>query len=246
MLSHERMLHVVDLFDLDHPEWSFEALIAETGYSRSTLYRYLKTLTDFGLLATLPGKGYTLGPRIIELDYQILTTDPVIHAARPVMIELVKSVAGVSLLCRRYREHVLCVHQESSAPDLRSNYVRGRSRPLMRGAASLAILCNFSSYQLKKLYDQDPKTFVQAGLGGTLAEVRETLRQMRGAGWVHTEGQVTEGVTGVAAPIFDSGDEVVGSLSVTLPQARISEEKLAAVGERVRFCARVISNSLRE
>ena len=245
MLSHERMLRVLDLFDLERAEWNFDALHAATGYSRSTLYRYLKTLTDFGLLTTLPGQGYTLGPRIIELDYQILMTDPLIHASRPVMVELVNGISGVCLLCRRYRQRVLCVHQETSTPEFRSNYERGRARPLLRGAASLAILCHYSSYRLKKLHEQEAEEFARVGLGGSLAEVREGLRRMRAPGWVSTESQVTQGVTGVAAPIFDSSDEVVGSLSVTLPETRIAAERLDAIGERIRFCARIISNSLR-
>lgn len=244
MLSHERMLRLLNFFDLNRPEWSLDDLLAVSGYSRSTLYRYLKTLTDFGLLATLPGHGYTLGPRIIELNYQILMTDPLIHAARPVMSELVSSQSGVCLLCRRYRQRVLCVHQESSTPSFRSNYERGRSRPLLRGAASLAILCQYSAYQLKKIYEQESEEFARVGLGETLAEVREALREMRAAGWIHTEGQVKEGVTGIASPIFDSTGEVVGSVSLTLPETNIKRERLVVLGERISFSARIISNSL--
>ena len=239
------MLSVLDLFDLDSSEWSFEAMHARLGFSRSTLYRYLKTLTDAGLLNTLPGHGYTLGPRIIELNYQILMTDPLIHVARPVMAELTATVPGVCLLCRRYRQRVLCVHQESSTSQFRSNYERGRARPLLRGAASLAILCHLSSYQLTKLYDEQAKAFAEAHLGSSLAEVRDALRRMRARDWIWSEGQVTPGVTGVAAALFDTRNDVIGSLSVTLPEVNVSEEKLERIGERIHFCARIINTSLR-
>lgn len=238
------MLSLLDQFDMNTSEWSFDELHAKLGFSRSTLYRYLKTLCDAGLLATFPGRGYTLGPRIIELDYQIIMTDPLIHAARPIMEELTAEYSCVSLLCRRYRQKVLCVHQESSTSRFHSNYERGRARPLLIGAASTTILANFSSYQLNKLYEQIPDDFEKANLGSTLAAVRENLRGTRQSGWVLTEGQVTPGVTGIAAPIFDGKGEVVASISLTLPEIGVAEERAQRIGERVLFCARVISKAL--
>lgn len=219
-------------------------MYARLGFSRSTLYRYLKTLADAGFLTTFPGRGYTLGPRFIELDYQIVTTDPLIHVARPVMNELVTGYSCISLLCRRYRQKVLCVHQETSTSQFRSTYERGKARPLLRGAASLAILAHFSTYQLAKLYEEQVEEFKAAGLGDSLPAVRETLKRIRQRGWVHTEGQVTKGVMGVAAPIFDAKQEIIGSLSLTLPEAGMAEERLESIGERVLFCARIISKSL--
>ncbi|SDG27545.1 IclR family transcriptional regulator [Pelagibacterium luteolum] len=244
MLSHERMLSVLDLFDLEHPEWTFDTMYARLGFSRSTLYRYLKTLTDAGFLTTFPGRGYTLGPRVIELDYQIMTTDPLIHVARPVMNELVTGYSCISLLCRRYKQKVLCVHQETSTSQFRSTYERGKARPLLLGAASLAILAYFSTYQLTKLFEEQGEEFRAAGLGDTLPAVRETLKRIRQKGWVHTEGQVTSGVTGVAAPIFDAKEEIIGSLSLTLPETGLANDKVDGIGERVQFCARIISKSL--
>ncbi|SDW74629.1 IclR family transcriptional regulator [Roseicitreum antarcticum] len=245
MQSHDKLLGVLDLFDENRPEWGFDDIHERLGYSRSTLYRYLKVLLDAGLLSSFPGRGYTLGPRIIELDYQIMANDPLIHAARPVMHELVASYSCVSLLCRRYRQKVLCVHQEVSTTKVRSNYERGRSRPLLRGAASQVILAYLSSYQLTKLYEEDQDGFADAGLGNTLAAVRKSLRVIRQRGWYHTQGQVTPGVTGVAAPIFDANDEITGSISLTFPEPALSQEKLDSVGERIEFSARVISNTLR-
>lgn len=244
VLSHERMLSVLDLFDLEHPEWSFDAMYGRLGFSRSTLYRYLKTLTDAGFLTTFPGRGYTLGPRVIELDYQIVTTDPLIHVARPVMNELVAGFSGVSLLCRRYRQKVLCVHQETSTSQVRSTYERGKPRPLLLGAASLAILAHFSAYQLAKLHEEQAEEFELAGLGDSLPTVRDTLKRIRQRGWVHTQGQVTTGVTGIAAPIFDAKDEIIGSLSLTLPEVGMPNGRVESIGERVLFCARIISKSL--
>jgi DNA-binding IclR family transcriptional regulator len=238
-----KMLSVLDVVEDAPAELAFDAIHARLGYTRSTLYRYLKVLTDAGLLTSLPNVGYTLGPRIIELDYTIRTRDPLINAARPVMSELVRAENGVALLCRRYRHRVLCVHQEQGAATFQSRYERGRARPLVFGAASQIILANLPASGIAKLYAAEPGQFQAAGLGADLAEVKQSLRKMRQAGWSASEGQITPGVTGIAAPIFDSSGAVLGSLSLTLGRAGIDEDERRRLGERIAFCAGIVTSA---
>jgi DNA-binding IclR family transcriptional regulator len=242
--SLERMIVILDLFEGDRLEWTMEELHARLGYTRSTLYRYLKVLTDAGLLTSLPDVGYTLGPRIAELDYQMRERDPLITASRPVMAELVEEIAGIALLCRRYRERVLCVHQEQGTASFHSNYERGRARPLLQGAASRIILAHMPSAALRKLYEENPAAVHNAGLGDSLNAFRARLRLLRQAGWDATVSQVTRGVTGVAAPIFDRRDNVLGSLSVTIGDEHVSKERLAFVADRVVLCARIVTKTI--
>src|SRR6185437_14833995 len=212
--------------------------------TRSTLYRYVRTLVEFGLLATSPGAGYTLGPRVVELDYKIRARDPVILASHPLMTQLVQTVPGIALLCRRYRDKVLCVHQVSGPVGFVSTYERGRARPLLKGAASLVILAHMPAAQISKLYHQDPGAFAEAGLGESLKAVRSALRAIRQRGWQASESQVVSGVTGIAAPIFDAGDHVMGSLSLTVGRTGLSPGEVAEIAARVVYCAQVVSGAL--
>ncbi|WP_026264863.1 helix-turn-helix domain-containing protein, partial [Arthrobacter sp. 135MFCol5.1] len=69
--SLSRMLNVLDLFTEREPVWSTADLIEALETSRSTGYRYIKTLHDAGLLTAVRNGYYSLGPRIIEMDLQI-------------------------------------------------------------------------------------------------------------------------------------------------------------------------------
>ncbi len=243
--SLEKMIGILDLFEGSEMEWTPEALADRLELTRSTLYRYLKVLTDAGLLTSLPGVGFTLGPRIAELDYKMRHSDPLIIASRPMMAELVSEIPGISLLCRRYRGLVLCVHQEQSpGASFISTYERGRARPLLRGAASRSILANMPTPILRKLYESAPHDFAEAGLGADLVSVRATLKAIRQRGFDVTVGELNQGVTGIAAPIFDAKGGVVGSLSVTLGDTNIASERLAFVADRVTFCARIVSKTI--
>jgi len=242
--SLERMIVILDLFEGERLEWTLEDMQARLGYTRSTLYRYLKVLTDTGLLTSLPEVGYTLGPRIAELDFSMRRRDPLISASRPIMVELVQEIPGIALLCRRYRDRVLCVFQERGTASFRSNYERGLARPLFRGAASRIILANLPSAQVRKVYESDPQAVQDAGLGGSINELRASLRAMRQAGFDMTESQVTRGATGVAAPIFDRRNNVLGSLGLTVEQDNVSGDRLKQMAARVMQSARLVTRAI--
>ena len=153
--SLERMLQVVDLIEASDTPVLPGDLMGRLGLTRSTLYRYLKILSDAGLITSFPGVGFALGPRIAELDFKMRNRDPLIIASRPVMSELVAAIPGIALLCRRYRDAVLCVHQERGATSLVSTYERGLARPLFRGAASRIILAYLPPRVIERLHQQD-------------------------------------------------------------------------------------------
>ncbi|MDX3906430.1 MAG: IclR family transcriptional regulator [Pigmentiphaga sp.] len=242
--SLEKMLYILDLVEDSDGGQTYEELSDKLGLTRSTLYRYLKVLTDAGLLTSLPDVGYTLGPRISELDYKMRMRDPLIIASRPVMIELVKAVPGIALLCRKYKDKVLCVHQESNTDAFNSSYERGYARPLLRGSASRIILAFSPARTVGRLYAADPAAFADAGLGDTLEAVKAKLAAIRQRGWDSTSGQVTHGVTGIAAPIMDSHGNVVGSLSVTIGRPRLDPQETAAAADRIVFCAGIVSKTI--
>jgi DNA-binding IclR family transcriptional regulator len=239
-----RMLTVLDVIEASSTGVTFDQMLETMKLPRSTLYRYVKVLSEAGLIVSLPHFGYTLGPRVAELDLKMRTQDPLITASLPVMNELARSVSGVVLLCRKYRDKVLCVHQAGSSPAFRSGYARGQDRPLFKGAASRIILAYTEARAVARLYAERSGEFAEAQLGSSLAEVKATLAQIRQAGWDCTAGQVTTGVTGIAAPVFDSKDAIVGSLSVTLVTSTLRENDVEQIAERVKLCAGIVSQAL--
>ncbi len=238
------MLRVLDLIEESPSPLTSDDMANRLGFTRSTLYRHLKNLSDAGLVTSFPDVGYALGPRIAELDYKMRNGDPLIIASRPVMAELVEAVPGIALLCRRYRDRVLCVHQESHSADFATTYERGRALPLFRGAASRIILAHLPARGIQRLYEADRRAFAEGRLGRSLDAVKAALRDMRQRGWDITESQLTRGVTGIAAPIFDDRGGVLGSLSLTVGRIRLAEAEIQAIAERVSFCARIVTKAL--
>src|SRR3990172_9889093 len=150
--SGDRLLAVLGLFTVDRSEWTVEAAAEELRVSATTAYRYFKRLTKAGLISPISGASYTLGPAIIQMDRQIQLCDPMLNAARGVMLDLIQYAAegSIILLCRLFHDRVMCVHQVMGrGPQEPVSYERGRLMPLFRGATSKIILAHLPTRTLK-------------------------------------------------------------------------------------------------
>jgi len=238
------MLRVLDQFDAPPGLLTVEQLHINLGYSRSTLYRYLKVLSDYGLLSSCHGSGFMLGPRIIELNAMIQSRDPLIVASTPLMETLVSRYHGTVLLCRRFRDKVLCVHQVTDEGASRPAFEVGRTRRLTQGAAARIVLAHVGPAHLRRLYAAHHADFGAAGLGADLAAVRRSLRQMRERGFDCEPCSNSDGTLAVAAPIFDGGASVVGSLTLLLPQAILPADRVDVIGGLVMRYAEEVGQAI--
>ena len=224
--SGDRLLAVLALFTVEHPQWTVEAAAEKLRVSATTTYRYFKRLTKAGLISPVSGASYTLGPAIIQMDRQIQISDPMLNAARAVMVDLAQYAAEGStvLLCRLFHDGVMCVHQVMGrGPQVPVSYERGRLMPLYRGATSKIILAHLPTRTLKSLFAHDAREIAAAGLGKTWDDFRRRLAAVRRAGVNIARGEIDPGRVGIAAPIFDKDRAILGSLSLALPAARADE-----------------------
>jgi DNA-binding IclR family transcriptional regulator len=220
--SGDRLLAVLALFSAEAAQWTVDGVAEKLGVSVPTTYRYFKKLTKAGLISPVSGAGYTLGPAIIQMDRQIQVSDPMLNAARGVMIALARDAGdgATILLCRLFHDRVMCVHQiMGRGPQAPVSYERGRLMPLFRGATSKIILAHLRSRTLKALFAREAAEIAAAGLGASWEEFRRGLASIRRAGVCVSHGEIDPGRVGIAAPVFDRERTVLGSLSIALGEA---------------------------
>lgn len=230
MITSDRLLSVLGLFTVEHPEWTVEEAAGELGLAVSTAYRYFRSLSKAGLIVAFTAGRYVLGPAVIQYDRQIRLCDPLTTTAQPTMKKLTEQMLShtVILLCRLFRNQVICVHQESVyKPDFAFSYERGRAMPLFRGAASKVILANMPLRTVKALYAEHASKFAQSALGKNWDEAKERLRALRNVGVAITQGEVDPGMCGIAVPMFDPAGAIVGSLSIAVPVRHLTPKLLA-------------------
>ncbi len=223
----DRVLQVIQLFYTVKPSWSVEEAARELDISVSTSYRYFRGLLAVGMLAPSSAGQYVLGPAFIEIDRFIRNNDPVLQRAAPVMRWLREQAGNevTVLLCRVYRDRVMCVHQERSpdAPPDCVGYERGKPMPLFRGATSKVILAHLPGRMLRRIFAANGPAIQEAGLGESFDIFKAALKAIRSTEALTTWGEVDPGRVGIAAALFDGDRNVLGSISVVLPRERERE-----------------------
>lgn len=241
MSSNSKMLAILDLFSEKHPVWSTEAIINHFGFSVPTGYRYLKELTSSGLLTTDNGF-YSIGPKIIELDYLFRKTDPIIQAGIPVMKRLHERTGCEVLLSNMYNNEILIVHIETlNLNDSKVKYNRGQPHPLFYGSTSKSILAHLPRLQLGKLYEEFPEDIRKAGLGESFNEFKAEMSAIKKQGIYISHGELDDGVSGIAAPIFRN-NSVKGSLSLVFATEWLEIYNIEKLKELVLKAAEEISS----
>ena len=94
MPNTHRILRVLNAFTPERPEISPEWLMTELGASRASIYRDLQQLSRVGLIERVSDRGYSLGPKIVELDRQIRQSDPLLRSAAEIPEQLARTTGG--------------------------------------------------------------------------------------------------------------------------------------------------------
>ncbi|QVQ29380.1 IclR family transcriptional regulator [Achromobacter deleyi] len=244
MSTPDRMLSILDLFRDDTTAAFQEDVMAHLECSRATAYRYLKSLTESGLLAPTAGGAYVLGSRIIELDRHLRKHDPLMRAARDVMRATGDELHANLMLCSYYGDKVMCVDRYWTDHSIESSYARGRPFPMFRGATAKPILANLPPYQLRNLMLWHAAEIREAGLGEDWDEFRANLKRLRAAGVCVSHGEVDRGLMGIGAAIFSPEQKVVGSLVFIAAEAHTSAERLDVLQARIQVAAAEVSQNL--
>lgn len=240
--SGDRILAILDLFTAQNAAWTPDAMMAALGYSRPTLYRYLKTLKSAGYLVASPGGSLTLGPRVTELDFLLQRSDPLITTGTPFLKILAARYPGAALLTRWYGRKILCIASEVSTDQLVSSYPRGQPMPLARGGISRVILAHLPRREQDLLIAVDNQDALQTASDD--ADIHETYRLIRKAGFCTAWGEVTPGAVGVAAPILAGERMPIGAISLTSVAATTSAARLEQIQRDIRDSAAAISGMI--
>jgi DNA-binding IclR family transcriptional regulator len=246
MSSFSRILAILDLFTEARPIWHSDDIMAALNYSRPTAYRYIKDLAASGYLQRVAAARYALGPRLIELDYLVRNSDPVLIAAMPVMDDLARQAGLDAVLTAMFHDRVIDIHRVQSDNALSLTYGRGRRRPLFQGASPKMILAHLSRADAVKLYKSHAPEIAQLGLGGAWPEFRDQLSIWRKAGVYVSLGEVEPGACAIAAPILNPIREVVAALALVAAPDRFDSTRVDEMRRQLLEACRRIESTLAE
>lgn len=175
----------------------------------STIYRYLRTLTEFGFVERREA-GYRLGSRLHVIGAgPAVTAEELIRTAEPLLLGLAEGTAETAFISRRIGVADVCLAQAPSPQALRVVLEPGQTSPLHVGAVGRVLLALAPAEVQDAALVDVPEA----------AAIRASLARVVNEGAAIDEGEAFPGVTTVAVPVMRE-DGIVAAIGVSAPSDR--------------------------
>lgn len=229
----DRALDILLAFRQGDGSLTATELLQRVDLSRPTLYRLLRTLEQRDFIATTgEPRRYQLGAAVGHLAHAWDQNQNLADLAEPVMQQLrEKTGETVALLLHRGHERVSLVELPSAQP-LSFKRGIGHSDSVVVGASGRAILAFVPAPEIY-LDGHIPPAQHPAYL--------EDLARIRDRGYAISRDELIKGAMAVAVPLFNARSQIIGSLAVYGPSARIDEELVPQYAAWLMDAARAIA-----
>ena len=210
----------------------------------STVYRYLRTLAEFGFVDRHGGQ-FRVGPKLLIGTGANVSSERLIRHADPLLRMLVEETGETAVVIRRIGLSSICLHQVESDAALRVTIEPGSILPLTSGAPGRVLLAFAPTEVLDEVLAQRP-TSETAGDGDPTEEMlRDRLGDVVMTGMATSEDELVAGSVALAAPVFRE-DGIVGAIVLIGPAFRCDLEWRARAAALLQAAARTINAGLAE
>lgn len=237
-------LRLLDKFSLERPLLSLAELTGASGLPRATVHRLLSGLRDLGYLQyDRATRQYRLGYKLLERGYIVSENIELRPIARPHLERLRDLTHETVSLQIVDGDEGAYVEKLEPLAGFRMWIRVGMRRPLHAGCSFKVLLANLPAARIEQVISLG----LPAQTSLTITDpdaLRRDLAVIRSQGYSITFGESHEGVHGVAAPVRNRTGQVVASISVLGPAARIPRSRARELVSVVTQTAADISRDL--
>lgn len=205
----------------------FSEVLAQSEHAKATLYRFLQTLTQQGLLSYDPNsQTYNLGLRLVRLAHNAWQQASLAPIAKPFLDALVAEVGETIHLAQLDHGQVLFVDKRRATDMFETLARTGKVAPAYCTGVGKAILANMDPInQDLALRQQAYMPYTKAthqNAESLAAELEEIVRD----GVAYDREEHEQGIISIAAPILGANKTPIGSISIATSVARHSLDGL--------------------
>ena len=226
--SFARGLEVIRSFSADRPVQTLSEVAAQTGLTRAGARRILLTLQTLGYVACADGKHFELTPRILDLGFAYLSSQPLWNLAMPAMetlSEAVQESCSAGVLDGLEVVYVVRVHAHKI---MSTNLGVGSRLPAFWTSMGRVLLAGLPQPQLLALLANCPREpFTRYTLTED-ADLLAAIEVVRRQGWALINQELEEGLISVAAPLHNAQGQCVGAINVSGQANRTNAQEMQA------------------
>lgn len=199
-------------------------LASVLGMNKSTVHNHLSTLKAEELVVQ-DGDEYALGLRLLEFGSQARNRQPLYDIAIPEIERLANQTGELAnLVVEEYGRgvYILC---EKGDRAVNLDIYPGVRRALHVTASGKAILAHLDPERVDEIIDQHGLPAETDQSITDREELLDHLEMVRDRGFAVDDEEHINGLRCIGTPILTETDDVLGAVSISVPETRMSDEE---------------------
>jgi len=223
-----RAIRLLKIFTAEAPELQLAEISGLSSLNKTTTHRLLQALLSEELLDRNPGNGaYRLGPGMMALGVQALSSNDLRLRARPLLKRLAEETGETATLEVPIDDTMLILDEVTSKHFLGASGNVGTRWPIHATSTGKALIA-FDQTGPDRLGPE--LTYLTSSTITQFDKLEKELGDIRRRGFAEVVDELEDGLSGVAAVVRGGMGEVLGALSICGPSQRMSESRRSQLG----------------
>ncbi len=211
----------------------------------ATVYRVLSTFAAHGMVEVDPATQlWFVGQEAFRIGSAFLGRTSLVEQARGVMHALMAETGETANLAIADGGQVVFISQVETHEPIRAFFRPGTRGPIHASGIGKALLAHLPDAAVERIVREQGLAAFTARTITDRATLDSALAEIRGMGFAVDDGERTEGMRCVAAPIFNEFREAIAGVSVSGPTVRMERVSVEALGAQVRAAADRITRAI--
>ena len=241
----EKAMTILDVYSRHEHAFTLDDLTRRTGFSKSTVFRILRTMEKNGYIRYDQEDGlYRLGLRFLDLGGVVYSSTSVRKSASPFLDAVARALKATILVGVIIDDEFSYIDKREGDSILRIPAYLGAKMPPAESFLGLTLLAFMDGHERKRLLTPHPtEAHTERTLTG-MGAIEAKLEDARRKGFFLERGEFFEGVIQIGTPIRGAQGTVVAALGACLQEFRVSDEGPQQAVQALEETARLISGEL--
>ncbi len=232
--SVSRALDIIQLVGMKKGGLGVTEIAKQMDINKSSVYRILVTLAQYGYIEQDESTGlYKLGYKFLEISSKLLDSIDIRSEAGPFLKQLEDSTNEVIHLVVYDQGEVVYIEKLEGTETLRMHSKVGKRAPMHCTSVGKAILANLPSGMVHEIVERKGLPMHTKHTITDKDALFKELVQVKQNGYALDLEENENGISCIAAPIFDHLGKVVAAISISGPTIRMTEERLDQLKEQM-------------
>lgn len=226
--SAERVMCILETVSTCRDGLTQKALCETLGIPKSSLSAILENMTAREyLLQEDATKRYRLGPQVLTLAGGYLDNQDVVGVGRPLAARLSRETGETAALAIPVNDEALIVYKEDSLQPILPSVQVGTRLPFFASAVGKAILAHYPEADRRRYLEAVELEPFTPHTPTDREVLQRELDAIRNGAAAYNRQGYREGITAIAAPVFNHQGRAVASISVSALSDRLTTDKEA-------------------